>query len=425
MSLAAISLLILLISIVLFIWEPIPTCVTAVLGCILLVVTGVCPFASAFSGFSSETIILFGSMLIVGQTLMETGVAKVIGLKIVKLSKGKERRFLFLCCVTSFFMSMFLANTAVIAMFLALVVGVCATTRDINIRNMMLPIAISAIIGGISTIVGSTQQLVAQGVMQDLYGKGYGFFEFSRIAAPIFVVALTYFVTIGYRLGNRVWGDRPLPKIVSSGMESKNEASNHDRRKMILSAMIFVATIIAFLFQIASNAIIACSAALLCLATKCITVKAAQEKPSWAIVIWLAGCLGLAKGLTEAGAADLIADALVSLCGSMDVFTLFAIVCLAAMILSTFTSSTTAMLVFLMAALPLCNALGYNPWAFSIGIIMSSALVFLTPLANGHVGMVIVSGYKFSDYARVYWPLAIVTYLLIIAVTPLWYPLVV
>ena len=105
-------------------------------------------------------------------------------------------------------------------------------------------------------------------------------------------------------------------------------------------------------------------------------------------------------------------------------FALFAIVCFAAMALSTFMSSTTAMLVFLMAALPLCNALGYNPWAFSIGIIMSSALVFLTPLANGHVGMVIVSGYKFSDYVRVYWPLAIAVYILIISITPLWYPLV-
>lgn len=423
MSLAVLSLLILLLCIVLFAWEPIPTCVTAVLGCVLMVVTGVCPYSSAFSGFSSETIILFGSMLIVGQTLMETGVAKIIGLKIVGLSKGRERVFLFLCCVAAFAMSMFLANTAVIAMFLALVVGVCSSTKSINIRNMMLPIAISAVIGGISTIVGSTQQVVAQGIMTDLYGRGFSFFEFLRITAPIFIVALAFFMTVGYKMGEKAWGGRPLPEIVSSSV-SEEDGSEHDKTKATLSALIFMGVVIAFLLQIASNAIIACSGALLCLGTKCISVKAAQEKPCWNIVIWLAGCLGLAKGLTEAGAADLIADLLVGICGSMDVFALFALVCLAAMALSTFMSSTTAMLVFLMAALPLCETLGYNGWAFSIGIIMSASIVFLTPLSNGHVGMVLVSGYKFSDYARVYWPLAVAVYALIVFSVPLWYPLV-
>lgn len=425
MSIAVISLLILLLCVVLFVWEPFPSCVTAVLGCVLMVLTGACSFADAFSGFSSETIILFGSMLIVGQSLMETGIARIVGLKIVALSKNRERVFLFLCCVGSFFLSMFLANTAVIAMFLALVAGVCASTKEINIRNLMLPIAISAIIGGISTIVGSTQQLVAQGVMQDLYGRGYGFFEFLRITAPIFVVALIFFMTIGYRMGVRIWGDRPVPKIVSSAIPDEGEPVEQNRTKAILSGVIFIATVIAFLLQISSNAIIACVAALLCLATRCITVKSAQEKCSWPIVVWLAGCLGIAKGMTEAGAADLLAEILVSFCGNLDVFLLFALVCLATMTLSTFMSSTTAMLVFLMASLPICDALGYNAWSFSIGIIMSASIVFLTPLANGHVGMVIVSGYKFSDYVKAYWPLAIAVYVLIIVVTPLWYPLVV
>lgn len=425
MSLAIISLLILLLCIILFVWEIIPSCVTAVLGCVLMVLAGACSFADAFSGFSSETIILFGSMLIVGQSLMETGVAQIVGVKVVELSKNRERVFLFLCCITSFVLSMFLANTAVIAMFLALVAGVCASTKEIQIRNLMLPIAISAVIGGISTIVGSTQQLVAQGVMQELYGKGYGFFEFLRVTAPIFLIALVFFMTIGYRMGAKTWGGRSLPKIVSSATTEEGQVAERNKRKAWLSGLIFIGAVIAFLLQLSSNAIIACVAALLCLATRCISVKAAQEKCSWPIVIWLAGCLGIAKGLTEAGAADLLAEVLVGICGNMDVFLLFALLCLATMALSTFMSSTTAMLVFLMATLPICEALGYNAWSFSIGIIMSASIVFLTPLANGHVGMVIVAGYKFSDYVKVYWPLAIAVYVLIITITPLWYPLVI
>ena len=338
MSLAVVSLLILLGCIILFAWEPIPTCVTAMLACVLLVVTGCCDFAAAFSGFSSETIIPFGSMLVIGPTLMETGVAKIIGLKIVKLSRNKERVFLFLCCIVSFVMSMFLANTVVIAMFLALVVVVCPTSKDNTVRKLMMHIAISAIIGGISTIVGSTQQLVAQGIMAALSGKGFGFFEFLRITPPIFVVAMIFFMTIGYKMTNKIWGDRPVPEIVSGSSGGQDEEEGYDKKKVILSAVIFIVVVLAFLFQVASNAIIALSGAILCLATRCITVKAAQEKPAWPIVIWLAGCLGLGKGITEAGAADLIADVLVGVVGGMDVVMLFALVCFATMALSAFMS---------------------------------------------------------------------------------------
>ena len=425
MTPAIISLLILLMSIILFAWEPIPTAVTAIIGCVLLVLTGVCSFSSAFSGFASDTIVLFGSMLIVGQTLMETGVANIIGFKVVALSRNRERVFLLLCCITSYAMSMFLANTAVIAMFLALVAGVCASSKEMNIRNFMLPIAISAIIGGISTIVGSTQQIVANGIMLDLYGKGFEFSVFSRITLPIFAAALLYFMTWGYKKGIKIWGDRPIPDFVSAGIAKDGAEVVYDKKKVIVSAAIFILTVIAFVFQVAANSIIACSAALLCIGTRCISIRAAQEKPAWNIVFWLAGCLGIGKGLTEGGAADLIASVLVQYLSNVDVFVLFAIVCLATMALSTFISSTVAMLVFLTAALPLCTTLGYNAWAFSVGIIMSASIVFLTPLANGHVGMVLVAGYKFTDYVKVNWPLAIAVYVLILIVVPLWYPLVV
>ena len=191
---------------------------------------------------------------------METGVAKVIGMRVIAMSKNNERIFLLLSCVVSFLLSMFLANTSVIAMFLALVVGVCATAKEINIRNLMLPIAISAVIGGISTIVGSTQQIVAQGIMKDLYGQGFEFFEFLRITAPIFVVSLIYFMTFGYKQGKRIWGDRPLPEILTEGIEDSNIVAI-DKRKAMLSAWIFFAALLAFLFQISSKALISCSAA--------------------------------------------------------------------------------------------------------------------------------------------------------------------
>ena len=74
-----ISLIIFLFCIVLFIWEKLPMATTAILGCVLMVVFGVCDFKTAFGQFSSPTVILTAGVMVIGLSLSETGLAAAVG----------------------------------------------------------------------------------------------------------------------------------------------------------------------------------------------------------------------------------------------------------------------------------------------------------------------------------------------------------
>ena len=121
MSSGIVGLLILLLCIVLFITEWLPSVVTGALGCLLMVLFHVCELSNAFSGFASSIIYLLFGAMIVGNAMFETGAAALIGRQVIRLSRDNERLFLFISGLTAGCLSMFLANTATIAAFLPIV----------------------------------------------------------------------------------------------------------------------------------------------------------------------------------------------------------------------------------------------------------------------------------------------------------------
>ena len=91
---AVITLLILIGCIVLFLTGWFPSAATAVLGCVLFVLTGVCSFSKAFSGFSSSTTIMVAGMLVIGDAMFQSGLASTLSRIIIRVGANSERRFL-------------------------------------------------------------------------------------------------------------------------------------------------------------------------------------------------------------------------------------------------------------------------------------------------------------------------------------------
>ena len=143
----------------------------------------------------------------------------------------------------------------------------------------------------------------------------------------------------------------------------------------------------------------------------------------WSVVFVLAGCLGIASGITKGGAGDLIGSALSNVLGEgVPVFVIFAIFVIVTMIVSNFITNSTAVVIVLPIALALCNNYGYNPVTFTLGIVFAANLTYSTPLANAQTAMTLVAGYKFSDYIRYTWPLALIVITEILVFVPLFFP---
>lgn len=203
MSSGIVGLLILLLCIVLFITEWLPSVVTGALGCLLMVLFHVCELSNAFSGFASSIIYLLFGAMIVGNAMFETGAAALIGRQVIRLSRDNERLFLFISGLTAGCLSMFLANTATIAAFLPIVESVCSNSSNMKRKNLTMNIAICAMIGGSSTLIGCTPQLTANALLEQTTGLHMSMFT---MFGPGFCMLLLYLAgtqLFGYNLGKR------------------------------------------------------------------------------------------------------------------------------------------------------------------------------------------------------------------------------
>lgn len=426
MTPAVIGLLILLLCVVLFLTEWLPSAVTACLGCILMVLFGVCSFEHAFSGFSSSTVLLMVGAMVVGIAMFNTGAAQLIGRKVIHWSRGNTRIFLLVGCTVAGVLAMFLANTAVIAAFLPIVDSVCRTDARMKRKDLCLPIACAAMYGGASTLIGCTPQLTANGIMREMVGLEMGMWDLTGPGVCLLAVFLIYVQLAGYRRGQAIWGDRPEERMdldeakVASVMEE-----HYDKRKLVPMCIIVAAMVVSYATGFLSTAMTAMCAAVLCFVFGCCDLKGVLKEMNWDCVIFLGGCLGLATGFTESGAGELVAGAVSTLLGDVtSPLFIFAVLVLLTFITSQFITNSTAIVIVLPIALSLCTAYGFRYLPFCLGVTFGASLACSTPLAAAQIAMTQVAGYRFSDYFRYTWPLSLVSYVGILIFVPLFFPLV-
>lgn len=419
MGIDIISLIIFVFCIVLFVWDKLPMATTAILGCALMVIFGVCKFSVAFGQFSSSTVILTIGVMVIGAAISETGLAAAIGNWIVKVAKGSETKLIIGTYLISAAMSAFLTNSAVLAIFIPIIMGLSMANKDIKSKNLIMPIAIGCVIGGATTLVGSTQQMTAQGLLEEAGVQMFKTFDFTPIGGVIVIVGLLYCLFIGRKRGEKIWGDRPEEEY-----ELKPNKNNYCKYKMIIMAVIFVVTVIFYITEWLPLAVTSTSAAVLCIITGCIEQKKAISSVNWNIVGRLAGCLGLAKALEVAGGTKIIADTFGNLVGSsISPFLLFAILVLMVQVVSEFMSNSTAILIVLPIVLAIAPELGLNPYPYALGITIASGVCISNPLASSTLGMSMTCGYKFKDYFRYGFAMDVISYVTIIILIPMFYGL--
>ena len=420
-----IGLLILAVSVVLFITRPIPNAATACLGCLAFALAGICTIDEAFSGFSNSTVLLMFGMMVVGIAMMDTGAANLIGKYVAKVSGGREKMFILLAGIVSVLLSTFLSNTAVIAIFLPIIASVSRSNPDMNRKNLTLPVTLGAMFGGVCTLVGSTPQLTANGILKEMTGEELKMFDFILPGIVLTVIYIAFVLTIGHRIGVGVWGNVKSDNDEKETVASQNDEIVIDKRKLITMVVIFVFTIVMFIGAWIPTATTAVIAAIMCIITKSTNQKSVIKNMDWSVVFVLAGCLGLATGLTKSGAGQMMSDALAKIISpDTPPLAIFAIFVVATIIISNFITNSTAVVMVLPIALALCNSQGLNVIPFTLGIVYAANLTFSTPLANAQTAMTLVAGYKFSDYIKYTWVLDILVLAGIVISVPLFFPLV-
>lgn len=200
-----------------FVWGRVRADVVALIALLILVLSGVITTAEALSGFSNPIVVMMVGLFVVGGAIFKTGLAKVIGARLLKLGGRSEMRLFMLVMAGTAFIGAFVSNTGTVALMLPIVVSMTAGA-GMNSSRFLMPLAFASSLGGMMTLIGTPPNLVIAEVWEEAGHEPLGFFSFFPAGLVCLVVGTLLLI--------------PLSKIFLSG-RGKMDSGNDDSRKSI------------------------------------------------------------------------------------------------------------------------------------------------------------------------------------------------
>ena len=211
-----ITLIILVITVAMFIWGRVRADIVALTALAALLVLGILTPAEALAGFSSPIVIMMIGLFVVGGAIMQTGLAKLTGNKLMALSRGNETiTFLLVMLVTSF-IGAFVSNTGTVALMMPIIMSIAAGSGMQSSRFLM-PLAFAGSLGGMLTLIGTPPNLVIDEVLTEAGYQPLAFFSFFPVGIIVIVIGIIVLM--------------PLSKIFlskSQGNKKKKNAKSLD-----------------------------------------------------------------------------------------------------------------------------------------------------------------------------------------------------
>ncbi|MDH3241958.1 MAG: SLC13 family permease [Alphaproteobacteria bacterium] len=150
-------------------------------------------------GFANPALIAVICLLIVGEGLARTGALDWLVRFILRVTGDNGHAAILLTFATVLVAGAFLNNTPVVIMFIPILESV-VRQHQIAPSRLMMPLSFIAIMAGMTTLIGSSTNLLISGSMEQLSGRPLGFFEFTIPGLGLAAVGIAYLVLAGPRL---------------------------------------------------------------------------------------------------------------------------------------------------------------------------------------------------------------------------------
>jgi len=398
-----------------WITEAVDIAVTALLPIILFPLTGGLSLSETTAAFGHKYVFLYLGGFVIAIAIEKWNLHKRIALNIINFIGTNVVSIILGFMVATAFMSMWISNTATSVMMLPIGMAIVAqlqdnpdTIEDENLifgKALMLAIAYSASIGGMSTLIGTPPNLVLAGVVEETFGYEISFAQWFKFGFPISMILLflcwQYLTRFAFKFkqksfpGGRTEITKQLTALGKISYEEK------------LIATVFAATAIAWITRsyllkpiipAIDDTIIAMISAMIIflLPTKkgdrrLLTWQEATKLP-WGILILFGGGMALAAGFKNSGLALWIGSQMTLLEG---VAILLLVLCLIAAVnfLTEITSNlaTTAMLLPILY--PMAKTINVHPFILMVSATVAASCAFMLPVATPPNAVVFGSGY--------------------------------
>ena len=406
-----------------WITEAIPISVTALLPIILFPLTGGLELSETTASYGHKYVFLYLGGFIIAIAMQKWNLHKRIALNIISFIGTNVIKIILGFMVATAFLSMWISNTATAVMMLPIAMAIVDQLKDnpdtienenkIFGKALMLGIAYSASIGGISTLIGTPPNLILAGVVEETFGYEITFSTWFKFGFPISLILLflcwKYLTGIAFKFEQKSFPGgikeikKQLQKIGKISYEEK------------LVALIFTLTAIAWVTRdilkliipvIDDTIIVMISALIIFLLPtndkkrRLINWEEASKLP-WGILLLFGGGMALASGFKESGLALWIGTQMTLLDG-INLFLLLFVLIASVNFLTEITSNlaTTAMLLPILY--PMAMTIDVHPFILMVSAAVAASCAFMLPVATPPNAVVFGSGYlRIPDMVRV------------------------
>lgn len=172
------TLCILILSAIFFVSGKIRSDIVALCALVALLIFHILTPEEALSGFSNSVVIMMVGLFVVGGAIFQTGLAKMLSSRILKLAGNSELRLFILIMAVTSAIGAFVSNTGTVALMLPIVVSLAASNPHMNASRLLMPLAFASSMGGMMTLIGTPPNLVIQNTLTDAGYPSLSFFYF-------------------------------------------------------------------------------------------------------------------------------------------------------------------------------------------------------------------------------------------------------
>jgi len=189
---------VIVICVLVLVWTRVSPDVVFLGGLTTIIIFGIVPVSDALVGFSNEGMLTVAALYVVATGLRETGAIQYVIQNLLgapkELWKTQAR-----IIAPVMGMSAFLNNTPIVASFIP-ALQEWAKTYGVNVSKIMIPLSYAAILGGTCTLIGTSTNLIVNGLLISEKNVALGLFEPAYVGVPIAVAGFLYLLTLGNRL---------------------------------------------------------------------------------------------------------------------------------------------------------------------------------------------------------------------------------
>ncbi|MDO5572043.1 MAG: SLC13 family permease [Bacteroidales bacterium] len=160
---------------------------------VILLAAGVIDSKEALAGFSNRGMITVGLLYLVSEGVSRSGALRNFSIFMLPQKKSSMNKMLSRILIPVSTLSAFLNNTPIVIIFAPLLKS-WSERINVSSKKILIPLSYATILGGLCTVIGTTTNLVVDGLMISETGKGMPIFEIGKVGLPIAVVGLLYII---------------------------------------------------------------------------------------------------------------------------------------------------------------------------------------------------------------------------------------